>query len=109
MTGIIFETEEQIEKYKTITDQEIKDIINSLHIRSHILNCQGRHKEYSKLLEIIESLEKLRVFKFDYRRLIARSEMTVDIKKHLEEIDNKMQQIWLYYLKTKNKKKEMKI
>jgi paraquat-inducible protein B len=101
MAGVIFEAEQIEEKYKTITDKEIDTIINELKVKSLSLNHRRKYNESQIITGIITSLNKLKELKEEYQRLRMKEQKTDFDLQHLEELDNKIEQIWLLYLKNK--------
>ena len=98
MAGIIFEDTDKTdeEKYKTITDEEIDNIINKLTAKSLSSNRQRKNI----ITGIIASLKELKRQKNEYKKLSMKEQKTDFDLQHLEELDNKMKQIWLLYLRS---------
>lgn len=105
MAGIIFEDdtkEEPIEdKYRTITDQKINAIIEALTVKSLSLNRQKKHNESQIITGITASLNQLKRLKEEYKRLSMKEQITDFDIDRFAELDNKMRQIWLVYLKSR--------
>lgn len=107
IAGIIIESEESIkEKYKNITDQEIDDMIDELKTKA--LRPEN-YRLKRNIAGISNLLGQLKEIKEQYNRLSMKGCRTGTDLEQLENLELWMQQIWLYYLKMRDYKRNIKI
>ena len=104
MAGIISESETIKEKYKTITSKEIGDMLRKLYAKLPILDYHTRN-ESQKIEKIIALLIEFNRTKKKYDDLNTKEHKTDSDLHNLEELNNKMKQMWNRYLDAVNKKR----